>query len=117
MVSDITEVEALNVDKNSDYLPWQGYLFDGTAVQGTPFGFDYMIGDSDGNSEIEVVDATLLQRYLAEMKTICSDEELIRGDADQSGLIELPDVTALQYYLAGLKTDCRIGERITDTDS
>lgn len=110
------DVEAMNVDKNSDYLPWQGYLFDGTAVPGTPFGFDYLIGDSDGNSEIEVIDSTLLQRYLAEMKTTCSDEELIRGDADLNGLIELPDVTMLQFYLAGMKTNCRIGEIVTDSD-
>lgn len=106
------EVEAMQVDRKTNDLPMKGYIFDGTAEPGTPFGFDYLIGDADGNNAIEVVDATFMQRYIAGLKTPYSEDELLRGDTDLNDQIELPDATAIQYYLAGMKTTGRIGEKI-----
>ena len=72
----------------------------------------YYLGDSDGNENIEIVDGTFIQRYIAQIETPYSKEELMRGDVDGSGDLELPDVTAIQYYLANMKTTYHIGELV-----
>ena len=67
----------------------------------------------DGSGEIESVDATFIQRYIAQIPTPFTKAELMRGDVDGSGDLELTDVTAIQYYLAHLKTQFPIGQSIT----
>lgn len=108
----LDEVKALRVDRNTDGVPYQGYSFDRTVEPGTPFGFDYLIGDTDGNGQIEIVDATHLQRHLAQIRTgVAEDAMIARGDTDENGSIELTDITALQYYLADKMTVNQIGKK------
>ena len=70
------------------------------------------LGDVDGNGEIESIDVTLIQRYLAGISIPYIKAELMSGDVDGSGDLELTDVTAIQYYLADLKTPYKIGKQI-----
>ena len=72
----------------------------------------YILGDTDGNGEIEIVDATFIQRELVQIETPYTKAELMRGDVDGSGDLEIIDVTALQYYLANMKTPFIIGKPI-----
>lgn len=72
----------------------------------------YLIGDVDGNEDIEVRDATFIQRCLAKIDTPYTKAELMRGDVDDSGDLEIFDVTCIQYYLANMKTQFPIGTRI-----
>ena len=72
---------------------------------------DYIIGDVDGNGEVEVRDATWIQRKLTLMDipfTFSSD----RADADGSGDITLMDATYIQKWLANLKSNDNIGKLI-----
>ena len=69
-----------------------------------------LLGDADGNEEIESVDATFIQRYLADIPTPFTKAQLMSGDIDGSGDLELYDVTCIQRYLCHLKTDYPIGE-------
>lgn len=71
-----------------------------------------ILGDADGNGEIESVDATFIQRWLAKIDTPYTKAELMRGDVDGSGDLELMDVTWLQYYLANMRTPYQIGKQI-----
>lgn len=75
-----------------------------------------ILGDSDGSGDIEIVDSTFIQRYIAKVDTPFTKDELMRGDVDGSGDLELPDATAIQYYLSNMKTTYKIGEPITSTD-
>ena len=94
-----------------------------TDAQYTPYGMlvsyiyftveetDYIIGDVDGNGEVEVRDATWIQRKLTLMDipfTFSSD----RADADGSGDITLMDATYIQRWLAHLKSNDNIGKLI-----
>ena len=72
-----------------------------------------ILGDADGNGEIESVDVTFIQRYIAQIPTPYTKAELMRGDVDGSGDLELTDVTAIQYYLCHLKTPYPIGEIVS----
>ena len=68
-----------------------------------------ILGDTDGSGNIEVTDATFIQRWLAKIDTPYTKAELMRGDVDESGDLELTDVTWLQYYLANMRTPYQIG--------
>ena len=72
----------------------------------------YSLGDADGNGDIECVDATIIQRYIAQIETPYTKTELMCGDVDGSGDLEIFDVTCIQYYLANMKTQFPIGTRI-----
>nr|WP_316622869.1 dockerin type I repeat-containing protein [uncultured Ruminococcus sp.] len=104
------QVKALNVDRNTDTIPSQGYIFDGTAVPGTPFGFAYILGDVDTNGEVDAVDASFICRVAASLDTPLAADEITHGDVDNDGRTDITDATAIQYYLADMRTAYRIGE-------
>ena len=61
----------------------------------------YLLGDADDNGEVETLDCTILQKYLAWMD-LDVDEAIVErnGDVDSSGEIETIDITWIQKYLA-----------------
>ncbi len=64
----------------------------------TPFRAPY--GDVDGNGEVDIIDATFLQRHICEFITL-DDDHLACGDYDCNGEVDIADVTMLQRWLAG----------------
>ena len=87
-----------------------GDVLDSAAIDALPT--EYLLGDADGNGEIESVDATFIQRYIAQIPTPYTKAELMRGDVDGSGDLELFDVTCIQRYLAKMETSYAIGKAI-----
>ena len=69
----------------------------------------YLIGDADGDSEITVLDATTIQRVLAEIITDEDGGVALRGDSNGDGL-DITDATAIQRYLADYPVSVPIGE-------
>ena len=64
-------------------------------------GETYLLGDADDNGEVETLDCTILQKYLAWMDLDVDDAIVERnGDVDFSGEIETIDITWIQKYLA-----------------
>ena len=106
------QVLSMGVDKNTDTVPGQGYIFDGTAVPGTPFGFAYILGDVDTTGDIDPIDVSYIQRVSALLETPLSDDEISHGDVDRNGKTDITDATAIQYYLAAVKIGYKIGEVI-----
>ncbi len=58
-------------------------------------------GDVNGDGVVDLLDATMLQRYDANMVKL-SDEKVACGDYDQNGITDIADVVLLQRYLAGM---------------
>ena len=58
-----------------------------------------ILGDVDGNGDVEISDATCLQRCLIEEESYSAGAER-RADADLDGYVTLIDVTYLQGFLA-----------------
>lgn len=108
----------------SSLLPGESiisYTIDGTTISGKikvestideAVMVDYLLGDADGNGDVDIVDATFIQRYLAQIETPYTKAELIRGDVDDSGDLEIIDVTAIQYYLVYMNTPFQIGKAV-----
>ena len=68
-------------------------------TEAPPITYYYILGDVDGNGAITIMDATALQRVLAELDTEQVEGKLLRGKivGETAGIM---DVTAIQRYLA-----------------
>ncbi len=71
----------------------------------------FILGDVDGDSNIEVRDATWIQRHIAEVEMPFVINKTT-ADVDGDGIITVMDATAIQYYLANMKISYKIGEKI-----
>ena len=84
----------------------------------------YILGDADGDGEVTVVDATIIQRVLANFDFTRMDlpegmdaEKFLagvalRGDVDDNGDLESIDVTFILRYNVFMRTPYPIGEEI-----
>ncbi len=70
-----------------------------------------LLGDVDGDSNVEVRDATWIQRHIAQVE-IPFVISKTTADVDGDGIITVMDATAIQYYLANMKTTYHIGELV-----
>lgn len=72
-----------------------------------PFWREYVNGDTNGNGEVDILDATYVQRVLADM---CDDSDyIVRGNVT-GGELGILDATAIQRYLAGYENIYGIAE-------
>ena len=70
-----------------------------------------ILGDTNGSSEVEAIDATMIQRYRVGLDTGYSDIWM-RGDVNGDGEINIIDSTYILRHLAAMETPYQIGERI-----
>ena len=70
-----------------------------------------ILGDTDGDGEVTILDTTAIQRHLASLTTESYNETA--ADADKDGVVTILDVTAIQRHLAGISTKVQgIGEPV-----
>ena len=69
----------------------------------------YILGDVDGNGEVDSADATLIQRYTVELSTL-SEKQLLAGDVDGDGFVTTIDATFVQRYVAKMSVKYDIGK-------
>ncbi len=64
---------------------------------------DILLGDSNLDGEIEIADATVIQRYLLELRNLTS-RALRSADTDKDGDVTIVDATVIQRALLGMPT-------------
>lgn len=85
------------------------------SIMITPGGATVLLlGDADGNGEVCITDATMIQRDVAQIIEI---EEKFRrsADVDCDGIITIMDATSIQRWLAQFNVVYPIGELISIT--
>ncbi|MDO4747609.1 MAG: starch-binding protein [Eubacteriales bacterium] len=77
--------------------------------------YDMVYGDTDGNGTINIVDATIAQRFLA---SIITEDELYLefADCDMSKHVNITDATLIQRYVAQLSGTENVGQKIDYTE-
>ncbi|MBQ5566113.1 MAG: dockerin type I repeat-containing protein [Clostridia bacterium] len=71
----------------------------------------YTVGDANGDGKLTISDATLIQKYIANVEDAeLSEGALIRADANKNNEVDVNDATAIQNYCNGQK-----GETVTGT--
>ena len=71
-----------------------------------------ILGDADGDSKVNIKDATAIQKHVAGLIVIASDVT-VNADADGSGGVNVKDATAIQKFVASIETGFAIGEAIS----
>ena len=71
-----------------------------------------MLGDADGSGEVDIIDATIIQRHLSKMTVPYPEETLMNGDVDGDGELSVIDATFIQRFCAHMNTPYSIGEMI-----
>ena len=69
-----------------------------------------LLGDADDDGKVTILDATAIQRTLANLSTTAFNDSA--ADADQDSKITILDATAIQRHLANLSTNPNIGKVI-----
>ncbi len=69
------------------------------------------LGDADMDFVVNIKDATLVQKHIAQIETLIGDA-LITADADQDEKITIKDATVIQKFVASLYVDTPVGELI-----
>ncbi len=90
------------------------YLYDGSSA---PIPGDKItVGDVSLNDKIEITDATLVQRYIADLQTLTETAQKA-GDTNESGKLEVVDATYIQRYLAAFSDFGSVGKVIGGGDT
>ncbi len=63
----------------------------------------YLVGDTDGDGKIAIVDATHIQRDLAQIELL-SDAGSLSADVNLDEIVSITDATLIQRYIAQLET-------------
>ncbi len=75
------------------------------------FSIRYMRGDTDGDGTVTIIDATCIQRYLANYHISFSFNEAV-ADADEDEIVTITDATYIQRWLVDLQSNDNIGKPI-----
>ena len=67
-----------------------------------------ILGDTDLNGKVTIVDVTCIQRHLADLSTDSFGEMV--ADTDEDGKVTINDATAIQRHLASMPTNQNIGK-------
>lgn len=121
-VTQIADTAFLNCDslviygtKDSYAIEYaQAHDIDYVITDPEPVTVTFLLGDTDGDEDVTIRDATIIQRILAEMIDDTDGIMSLRGDVRQDGL-DIDDVTMIQRFLVGLSSGYPIGEEITRT--
>ena len=73
----------------------------------------YLLGDVDGNGDVDALDATLILRYCAGIDIKLPDDQVMHGDVDSDGDISVIDATLILRFVADIHTPYPIGESIS----
>lgn len=75
------------------------------VVQGHKVSYDDVVmGDADGSGDVEIIDVTYIQRYLAKIFALTSSQ-IVASDVTRDGSPDIIDVTILQRAIAGIDND------------
>ncbi len=106
----VTSIINTAFNNHSDALTLYGYIGSAAEVFATKNGITFVniedvpkptMGDVNGDGEISILDATELQKYVAELSAL-NDEQLAVADVNGDGQISVLDATEIQKYLAEL---------------
>ena len=72
----------------------------------------WLLGDSNEDGKVNIKDATLIQKSIANLTTLTETGEAL-ADADLNTKINIKDATAIQKHIAGIETGYPIGKSKT----
>ena len=99
------EIEATDVTKGSAAEPTTKPVPSTqptTAQPATEPSGNAVYGDVNGDGDITVVDATLVQKHVVQLETLSADKQIL-ADVNEDNTISVVDATLIQKYIVQLK--------------
>lgn len=106
------EIEATDVTKGSAAEPTTKPVPSTqptTAQPATEPSGNAVYGDVNGDGDITVVDATLVQKHVVQLETLSADKQIL-ADVNWDNTISVVDATLIQKYIVQLKDWGRTGD-------
>lgn len=106
------EIEATDVTKGSAAEPTTKPVPSTqptTAQPATEPSGNAVYGDVNGDGDITVVDATLVQKHVVQFETLSADKQIL-ADVNEDNTISVVDATLIQKYIVQLKDWGRTGD-------
>lgn len=106
------EIEATDVTKGSAAEPTTKPVpptQPTTAQPATEPSGNAVYGDVNGDGDITVVDATLVQKHIVQFETLSADKQIL-ADVNEDNTISVVDATLIQKYIVQLKDWGRTGD-------
>lgn len=106
------EIEATDVTKGSAAEPTTKPVSPTqptTAQPATEPSGNAVYGDVNGDGDITVVDATLVQKHVVQLETLSADKQIL-ADVNGDNTISVVDATLIQKYVVQLKDWGRTGD-------
>lgn len=106
------EIEATDVTKGSAAEPTTKPVpptQPTTAQPATEPSGNAVYGDVNGDGDITVVDATLVQKHVVQLETLSADKQIL-ADVNGDNTISVVDATLIQKYVVRLKDWGRTGD-------
>ena len=106
------EIEATDVTKDSAAEPTTKPVPSTqptTAQPATEPSGNAVYGEVNGDGDITIVDATLVQKHVAQLETLSADKQIL-ADVNGDNTISVVDATLIQKYIAQLKDWGRTGD-------
>lgn len=106
------EIEATDVTKGSAAEPTTKPVPSTqptTAQPATEPSGNAVYGDVNGDGDITVVDATLVQKHIVQFETLSADKQIL-ADVNEDNTISVVDATLIQKYIVNLKDWGRTGD-------
>lgn len=106
------EIEATDVTKGSAAEPTTKPVpptQPTTAQPATEPSGNAVYGDVNGDGDITVVDATLVQKHVVQLETLSADKQIL-ADVNGDNTISVVDATLIQKYIVQLKEWGRTGD-------
>lgn len=106
------EIEATDVTKGSAAEPTTKPVPSTqptTAQPATEPSGNAVYGDVNGDGDITVVDATLIQKHVVQLETLSADKQIL-ADVNGDNTISVVDATLIQKYIVQLKDWGRTGD-------
>ena len=106
------EIEATDVTKGSAAEPTTKPVPSTqptTAHPATEPSGNAVYGDVNGDGDITVVDATLVQKHVVQLETLSADKQIL-ADVNEDNTISVVDATLIQKYVVQLKDWGRTGD-------
>ena len=106
------EIEATDVTKGSASEPTTKPVPSTqptTAQPATEPSGNAVYGELNGDGDITVVDATLIQKHVVQLETLSADKQIL-ADVNEDNTISVVDATLIQKYIVQLKDWGRTGD-------
>ena len=116
LYSDVFEVKELRVSSTGNYVAeymYKGFTFqmEVEIIDDNTADVTGLLGDANEDSEVNIKDATLIQKDIAKLETLIGTGKAL-ADVDGDEVITIKDATAIQKYIAGITVDFPVGEPV-----